>query len=143
MTRIAAVGVSLALLGATVSPVLREPSRDGFPLSTYPMFAFPRPTTLTMDYALGVTASGERRALPPVLVGSVETLQVFTVIAQARAGHRLPALCRSIAARVAASAGYADVSAVRIVTGTHDAVEFLVRHHIGTEIERETCEVPR
>ena len=70
----------------------RDPRDDAFPLSTYPMFAEPRPTTLTMDYALGETAAGERRTLSPRLVGTGEVLQAYARFerAVARAGPARP-----------------------------------------------------
>lgn len=143
MNRPAAAVVSIAMIVAVASPVIREPWDDGFPLSPYAMFATPRPTRLTMDYALGATATGERRYLTPRLVGSAEVLQALKVISRARATRSLPALCTAIAARVAADADHADVVAIRIVSGTHDAVDFLVRGVIGRETERTRCEVRR
>lgn len=138
-----AAALSVALIAATAYPVVREPYEDSFPLSTYPMFARPRKTQLTLDYALGVTAAGERRTLTPWLVGSAEVLQAQAVINRARSTKTLPALCATIAARVAADADYADVVAIRIVSGKHDAVEFLVRDKVGPETQRARCEVPR
>lgn len=143
MNRATAAVLSIVLIGATASPVLRKPWEDGFPLSPYAMFAFRRPTQLTMDYALGVTAAGERRYLTPRLVGSGEVLQALEVIKRARAARELPALCTRIAARVAVDADHRDVIAIRIVSGTHDAVDFLVRDVLGREIERARCEVAR
>lgn len=141
--RVFAAAVSLALIGATLWPLAKHPRDDGFPLSTYPMFARPRQTMQSLDYAFGETATGARRALRPRLVGSGEVLQAMTVINRARATRTLPALCKAIAARVAADARYADVARIRIVTGTHDAVEYLVRGKRGTETERARCEVTR
>jgi hypothetical protein len=141
--RLAAAVVSGALVAATLSPVLRAPWQDGFPLSTYPMFAFARPTQLTMEYALGVTEAGEPRSLKPHLLGTGEVLQAYTVIATAKANHQLPTLCRQIAARVAEDEEFDGVAFVRIVSGTHDAVEYLVRHHQGRETELTRCPVPR
>ena len=135
--------VSIALLGATLEPLIRKPWDDSFPLSPYAMFAFKRPTTLTMEYAFGVTATGERHALTPRLIGSSEVLQALTVIARARGANELPQLCTQIAARVADLDDYADVTEIRIVTGTHDAVDYLVRHQHGTEIPRTSCRVAR
>ncbi len=143
MNRRAAAVVSITLIAATASPVLRKPWDDSFPLSPYAMFAFSRPTQLTMEYGLGVTAGGERRYLTPALVGSGEVLQALEVIKRAKATSTLPALCAAIAARVAADGDYADVVAIRIVTGTHDAVDFLVRDTLGREVERARCEVTR
>lgn len=143
MNRLGAAVVSVAMLVATAWPVTREPWDDGFPLSPYAMFATRRPTKLTMDYALGVTRTGGRRYLTPRLVGSAEVLQALNVISRARATRSLPALCEAIAGRVVATGGYDDVVAIRIVSGTHDAVDFLVRDALGREVERARCEVRR
>ncbi|MGN6110368.1 MAG: hypothetical protein ACTHU0_35015 [Kofleriaceae bacterium] len=139
-----AVAVTLVLLGATLEPLIRDPANDGFPLSTYPMFAWERPTTLTMSYGLGVTASGTTRYLTPELIGSGEVLQARAIIERA-IGRRseLQALCAQVAARVAAHPRYADVVTIRFVTGTHDAVELLVRGQLGKETRRGECPVPR
>lgn len=143
--RIVPTLVSLALIGATLSPLWRQPYDDGFPLSTYPMFASKRLTTLTMHYALGEGAAGERRVLAPALVGTGEVLQAMRVIERAMHGGRLEIakLCDAIAARVALDPEYADVRAIRVVTGTHDAVEYLARDRVGRELERARCEVRR
>ena len=143
MNRVAAAVVSIALIAATASPVLRKPWDDGFPLSPYAMFAFRRPTKLTMDYPLGVTASGQRRYLSPWIIGSAEVLQALQVISRAKAARTLPALCTTIAGRVALLEDYRDVVSIRIVTGTHEAVDFLVRDQLGTEQDRAHCEVRR
>lgn len=129
------------LIAATLSPVLRDPRHDGFPLSTYPMFASKRLTTLTMTYALGEGAGGERIVLSPSLLGTGEVLQAMRVIESAvRGGPRaMTQLCTSIAARIAGDPEYARVVAVRIVTGTHDAIEYLAHDRVGKEIERVRC----
>lgn len=143
--RLAAGCISLALIGATLSPLLREPYDDGFPLSTYPMFATRRLTTLSMHYALGVGAGGERIVLEPALVGTGEVLQAIRVIDRAISGGRpaMNQLCTAIAARVAADGDYRHVTAVRVVTGTHDSVEYLARDLVGRELERTRCPVKR
>ena len=38
---------------------------------------------------------------------------------------------------------FADVTRIRIVTGTHDSIDFLVRHRPGPERERCRCAVKR
>lgn len=135
----------MSLLGATLWPLVGDPRDDGFPLSTYPMFASRRATVQTYRYALGETAAGERRVLRPSVVGTVEVLQAMRVIDRATAGGRaeLTRLCDAIAARVADDEDFADVTAVRIVRGTHDAVEYLARGKVGRESELVRCEVKR
>jgi hypothetical protein len=143
--RAAAAVVSLLLIGATLWPLVRTPYDDGFPLSTYPMFASRRPTLQTYSYALGQTATGQRRTLEPAVVGSHEILQALRIIERAVAGPKpeLAQLCDVIAARVAADDDFTDVVSIRIVTGTHEAVEYLARDRIGTEVERARCAVRR
>ncbi|MBA3395904.1 MAG: hypothetical protein H0T89_24950 [Deltaproteobacteria bacterium] len=144
MTRVAAAVVSVVLIGATLSPLARKPADDGYPLSTYPMFAWRRPTKLTMSYPLGVTARGPRY-LSPGIIGSFEVLQARAIVerAVAKGGKEVAMLCERIAARVATTPRFADVTAIRIVTGNHDAVDFLVRDAPGIEYERAACEVRR
>jgi hypothetical protein len=143
--RVWPVVVSVALIAATLWPVTRDPRDDGFPLSTYPMFASRRPTRQTYRYALGETATGERRTLAPSVVCTGEVLQALRVIDRAMAGDRAEQqkLCASIAARVAADDDFADIVAIRLVTGTHDAVEYLVRDVVGSEVEHLRCTVTR
>jgi hypothetical protein len=142
-SRRAAAIASIVTLLVVASPILRKPWEDGFPLSPYAMFAFARPTKLTMDYGLGETSDGKRVYLTPRIVGSGEVLQALNVIARARQARQLPQLCETIAARVAPLAKYKDVVAIRIVSGTHDAVDFLVRDQVGREVERTRCLVRR
>ena len=142
MSRIAAALVSLGLVAATLSPLARDPTDDGFPLSTYPMFARARPRTLAMPYALGLTAAGARRYLTPRLVGSGEVLQALRLLEHARSPAQLAALCSRIAARVHATADYRDVVVIQIVHGRHDILDVLVRDRLGPERELVRCGVP-
>ena len=145
MNRVAAAVVSIALIGATLSPLVRDPVADSFPLSTYPMFAWKRPTKLTMSYAIGETATGERRYLTPRVVGSGEVLQARAIVERAvnQGGSELRAFCTKVAANVARLERFADVARIRVMSGTHDAIEFLVRDQRGVESERAKCEVKR
>lgn len=138
-----AVLVSVVLVGATLSPLRRAPYDDGFPLSTYPMFASKRPTVQTFNYALGVTKDGKRRTLSPSVIGTNEVLQALRVIERATRSGSLPELCKSIAARVRDDDELSDVVAIRFVTGTHDAVQYLAHDVVGREYERYRCEVKR
>ncbi len=136
--------VSIALLGATLSPLVRSPHDDAFPLSTYPMFAIARPTTLTLTYAIAIGRGDVRHAIRPELVGSGEPLQAMAILETAmRSEPAARALCEQIAGRVARDHDFDDATQVRIIWGTHEAVAYLVRHEPGIERERVRCEVPR
>ena len=143
MGRTYALVVSIALLGATLSPLLRSPDDDGFPLSTYPMFALDRPTRLVLTYALA-TGAHARHAISPDIIGSQEPMQAMAILETAMV--RAPdanALCERIAARIATDDDYADATAVQIVTGTHDAVDYLLHQVAGNELERAHCGIVR
>jgi hypothetical protein len=137
--------VSIVLIGAVLTPIARSPDDDSFPLSTYAMFATPRPRSPTFHYALGETFHGERRILSPELIGTTEILQAGAMIELALAAgpQETQALCERIAARVAADPDRADIVAIRIVSGTHEALPYLTRDVIGREGERRRCRVER
>jgi hypothetical protein len=137
--------VSVALVAAVLSAVLRDPLDDGFPISTYPMFAVPRSTRIDLVYALGVAREGSARALPPEVVGTGEVLQAAAIYDDAMqgGGTRLGPLCTSIAATVAADPAFADLASVRIVAGSHEAIALLVHGTRGVEHVRWQCPVAR
>jgi hypothetical protein len=133
------------LIGATLSPLLRDPWDDGFPLSTYPMFASKRPTTLTFHYTLGEGRAGERVILTPGLVGTGEVLQAMRVVDRAVSAGRLEMtkLCDAVARRVAAEPDFSHVAYVRVITGTHESLSYLGEGKVGRELERLRCVVVR
>ncbi len=129
MRRPLAAIASIGLCGAVLAPLVRapgDPDSDSFPLSTYPMFAAPRPAALTMAWARGV-APGRWRALSPEHAGTGEVMQAFATIQRAASGgpDDRAALCRAIAGRVAHDAARSDVLAIELVVGTYDAVRWL------------------
>jgi hypothetical protein len=127
MRRGLAAIASIGLCGAALAPLVRAPDDDGFPLSTYPMFAAPRPAELTMAWARGVAAGGGRRSLSPEHVGTGEVMQAFATIQRAAGGgpDDRAALCRAIAARVAGDPALGDAAEVELVLGTYDAVRWI------------------
>ena len=145
MNRVGAAVVSIVLIGATLSPLLRKPEDDSFPLSTYPMFAWKRPTKLSMSYAIGETAAGERRYLTPRIVGSGEVLQARAIVERAvgKGGTELKKLCERVAANIANVPRFSDVTRIRVMSGTHESLDFLIRNKLGPEFERMRCEVRR
>ena len=145
MRRAVAAVISIGLIGAVLEPLVRAPDDDGFPLSTFPMFAVPRPAQLTMSYALGVAGDGRTRTLSPAQLGTGEVLQAFARLARAlEAGpDACAALCATIAARVARDPALADVVEIRLVTATHDAVAYFTRGARAAEATRARCDVLR
>ncbi|WP_437726722.1 hypothetical protein [Sorangium sp. So ce861] len=126
-----AYGVTAGLVLLMLAPLFRRPPVDSFPLSTYPMFSWGRhDARTTVERAVGVDSRGERRPIPPRLVGSEEVLQAKATLAHSiRQGARAArALCRGVAARVAEDDRYADVVKVEIRTDTFDAVAFFDGH---------------
>ena len=127
MTRRLAAIASISLCGAVLAPLVRAPDDDSFPLSSYPMFAAPRPAELTMASARGVARDGRSRALSPALLGTGEVMQAFATVQRAvDAGPgECAALCAAIAGRVAGDAAHRELIEVQIVRGTYDAVAAL------------------
>lgn len=120
--------VYAALVGLVLMPLTRDKRYDSFPWSSYPMFAHTRKTTKTVvHHAVGRTAKGARRLLPPKFVANDEVLQAAATIRGAiRRGRRGSSeLCKSIAARVAADpVRAAIVTHVEVVTNHYDSIEF-------------------
>jgi hypothetical protein len=143
VNRAFAAVVSVALVGATLEPLVRSPGDDGFPLSTYPMFAVPRESRVTLSYAYGTTASGERRTLSPDALGTREVLQALVTVelAVARGPSAALPLCSDIAHYVRNS----DIAIVHIATATFDALAYFTDDaRTGTdEVEHARCEVRR
>lgn len=145
--RLYAYVVSAVLIGVVAYPFSWEPYEDSFPLSSYPMFSRRLPTPqVKISYALGIEPDGSRHHLEPELVANEEVLQARAVLSRAVGAGKGEAskLCSKIAGRVAGRGGLRDVTTVRVVTGTHDAVEFLTGgDRIGVEKVHATCPVRR
>ncbi len=142
--RVVGAIVSVIALAVTALPMVRDPFKgDDFPLSTYPMFAAKRKLQQSFTYAVGKTATDERRRIKPRHVANAEVMQAVMAFSTARSKGRLPALCKSIASRVAGDRRLTDVVKIEIVTGTHDAIPYLTQHVHGPERKLTSCEVAR
>lgn len=132
-------GIALAVLW----PLSWNPrTGDSFPLSPYAMFSRGQETTrVTLDYAVAVTAAGDRRTVPPQMMGTPEVMQARALV-QRSIGR--PAAARALCRRIADAAGdtWSDVTEIVLVTGTHDAVRVLEGDWShGVERERVRCRV--
>ena len=105
---------------AVAAPVVRSPSVDSFPLSTYPMFSLARSAETTVSTAVGFDSSGERVILSPRIIGgTAEVIQAAGTVAQAIASGGTPALCREVLAEAPP-----EVVAVEVVTESYDVVAY-------------------
>jgi hypothetical protein len=122
-----AISWSFALIGLAAFPLLRSPSADSFPFSTYPMFARPRERP-TLYFAEGVTRAGDVVPIPPELVANGPVMQAMQTLAQAQEGAaKAKELCRRIAGRVKATPRLADVRRVQLVSARFDPIAYFER----------------
>lgn len=115
----------IALLALTLLPVFRPASEDGFPFSTYPMFAQRRDRPL-LHLAEGVTDTGETVALPPELVASGSVMQALGTLqrAAAQGAPALKPICERIAERAAASKSLLRIRRVQLVAARFDPIGY-------------------
>jgi len=126
--RLHAYATSAILLGATLYPAFRHARADGFPLSTYPMFASAKPERVAVMSALAL-GDGFEAPLAPSYIANSEAMQALATLRKSVAAGRRSArkLCEQIAQRVSerAEPELASVRHVAIVTQQHDAVRYL------------------
>jgi hypothetical protein len=131
MDRRSRIVVTGGLVAALVAPVLLD--RDGFPLSTYPMYARARSESVVLATAQGVAADGTRLQLSAGEIGaSDDPLIVAGELRDAIARGRADERCAEIASRVAgrvpeddrADTGARGATAVtvEVVTERHDVI---------------------
>ncbi len=106
-------------------PLFRGAGQDGFPFSTYPMFAQRRERPL-LHVAEGVTRGRQRVALPPELVANGPVMQALVTLKRAaRQGSvALTPLCERIARNVAATPRFAEVRRVELVAAEFDPIRY-------------------
>jgi hypothetical protein len=114
------------LVAAILSPLLRQPEEDSFPLSPYPMFSRRRTRIMRVTHTVGVDRFGESEPLAPsVSTGAWEALQSSRTMVRAISVGRAYVLCDEAARRVRARAALSHIRLVVIETVTLDAVAYL------------------
>ena len=99
--------------------------RDGFPLSTYPMFSSPRDTHAKIAHVVGRSADGSAAPLRPALLGTAEIMQASQIARNAaKNGQRAADLCARVAARVGASDDDANIVSIEVRTDEFDAIAY-------------------
>jgi hypothetical protein len=124
-----------------LSPLLRAPEDDSYPLSTYPMFATDRGREAAIATAVGIGEDGSVRRLSPEAISGTDEviLAAATVSAAVRRGE-VEELCDEIADRLSGS----DHLAVVIRTELIDVVEHVADDAPAMSIdEHGRCEVGR
>jgi hypothetical protein len=136
---------SIVVIAATLSPLLRKPPYDSFPLSTYPMFASVRKTAW-LDVIVGFDAAGTEHRIPPRLVANAEVMQAAETIHLAVRQRRAPQLCQQVAARVAADPDFAHVVRLEVQRRKFDPLGYFTsppEERLLDLRRRARCEVPR
>lgn len=117
------VVIGIAAFGAMISPIFKEPPRDSFPLSDYPMFSTVREAAF-LQIAVGVGPGGAEERLPPSLVASSEVMQAAQTLRRAVYQDGAAQLCREIADRVARSRAHSHLERVRIESRLFDPARY-------------------
>ncbi len=141
-----AYGLSLCVLLAMLSPVLRCEPVDGFPLTTYPMYSGAMGTTSRVRTLLGITASGEQELLSPALIaGDPSVILAVRTTTGASSPERRRALCTTVAGRVAADPDLRDrYVEVLFLTERYDAEAYFLGADMPEAIKiHARCPVPR
>lgn len=116
---------SAGLVLAIVWPILRDPPKDGFPLSNYPMFSSSRDRTRSeIPHVVGYSKEGRHRPLTPEQLGSAEIMQAYVTVRLAiRKGHARD-LCQRSAELVASQPEHADLERLEVRTDVYDSLAY-------------------
>lgn len=144
MDRRARALVTAGVLAALVTPMVID--RDGFPLSTYPMYSRVRGEEVTFATAQAVGVDGDVAALTLHVIGqSDDPLIVAGELRDAIRTGRAPRRCEQIAARASAWSGLpTDAVSIEVVTERHDVVaQVQGESSLLDRTVHASCEVPR
>lgn len=149
MHRLYAYAVSALTLAILAWPATQNLDADGFPLSTYPMFAYRKARIAEITSALAISETGQSAPVPPRYIANSETMLAIRTLraAVARGPVESLALCRAIAGRIRAASAQElrDARSVEIVSGRVDTIDYLAgrampssrRLHARCDVERQ------
>ena len=89
--------VSLLAAAAVLSPLVRPATEDGFPISSYPMFARERPAQFELISVRRVLPTGDDAPVPLAALGTREAMQAISTVQRDASQGRAGVLCRSVA----------------------------------------------
>ena len=143
MQRRYAIAVTVLFGAAVLSPLLRSPPRDSYPLSNYPMFSGRIDEVNDVPTVIGRTPDGERTLLSPLAIsGSDEVMQALTDVGNAvrRGTAAAEDFCADVADRVAGK----DLATLEVVTETYNTIDYFRGSETPLDTTlHATCEVPR
>src|SRR5690606_37948515 len=142
-SRALALIVSALTIAATMWPLLWEPGRDSFPLSSYPMFSSIRERPW-IDVIVGYDADGREHRIGPKVVGNAEVMQAAQTIRKAVRRKQARSLCEQVAARVSEAPKYADIVRLEVQSRQFDPRTYFVSDAGKLPLRlrrRATCEV--
>lgn len=85
----------------TLSPLVRAPDSDSYPLSTYPMFASDRGAEHWLPSVVAIEDDGEAvRLSPEVIAGTDEPVLASVTVSRALRNGTAEALCAEVFARL-------------------------------------------
>lgn len=114
---------SVLLVAMLMWPLVR--GRDGFPLSTYPMFSAERGTEAKLAHVIGRRADGSAAPMPPRMLGTAEIMQAAQIARNAAKDRgRAKDLCARVAERAAGDADWDDVVVIEVRTDTYDSIAY-------------------
>ncbi len=123
-----------------LSPLLRAPASDTYPLSTYPMFATNRGEIHTFATVVGETDTGEVvRLSPHVIAGTDEVVLASVTVERAVARGREEGLCAEVAERASDELHSIIVRSERIDLIAHfseEAAPLSITEHTRCEVSR-------
>ncbi|MDE0701617.1 MAG: hypothetical protein OXH61_12965 [Acidimicrobiaceae bacterium] len=103
-----------------LSPLVRDPTSDTYPLSTYPMFATDRGNVHTIATAVERTDDEFERLSPKLIAGTDEAVLASVTVTRAVRLGEADILCEEILERIGAG------RRIEVRTETLDVVEFSV-----------------
>src|SRR5688572_19873841 len=128
MSRWLAYLLGAGVVAAVISPLLRVPPQDSFPLLTYPMFTTKRDKP-TLYFVRGIRAQGTPLRLPPSFVANTEVMQAAASVRRAVAAGEATSreLCERVALRAAESSDHREVTDIEIVEAKFDPIDYFLR----------------
>lgn len=124
-----------------LSPLLRSPDSDSYPLSTYPMFSSDRGREAAIATAVGIDPDGVVSRLgPEAISGTDEVILAAATVGAAVRDDQAESLCEEIARRLSGSSYLTVVVRTEVI----DVVDHLAHDAAPLEVhEHATCDVAR